>query len=301
MKAVLVILVLIAAALVANTLIVDSRTRPAMARSGGRIIETPVVAANVAEARTGPAIVMIHGFGAAIDWWDEIAPALAMDHRVIRIDLIGHGGTAAPASGYTIPRQAELVAAMLDRLGIDRVTVIGHSMGGEVATALAERNPARIAAMILIDSPPTAGATFTIMTDAVMTPVIGEVLSHFETDDTIRRGLAQGFASGFPVPEKFVADLKQLTYTAFRSAHEDSIAYRTSKPSNQRLAALTPVPPLLALTGTEDAIVPPEHAKYFSEVPGAKIVLIEGSGHSPMVEKPAKTLELIRGFLREHA
>jgi pimeloyl-ACP methyl ester carboxylesterase len=300
MKAVLVILVLIAAALAANTLIVDSRTRPAMARSGGRIIETPVVAANVAEAGTGPAIVMIHGFGAAIDWWDEIAPALATDHRVIRTDLIGHGGTAAPAFGYTITRQAELVAAALDRLGIDRVTVIGHSMGGEVATALAERNPARIAAMILIDSPPTAGTTFTIMTDAVMTPVIGEVLSHFETDDVIRRGLAQGFAAGFPVPEKFVADLKQLTYTAFRSAHEDSIAYRTAKPTNERLAALMPVPPLLALTGTEDAIVPPEHAKYFSEVPGAKIVMIEGSGHSPMVEKPAKTLELIRDFLREH-
>ena len=88
----------------------------------------------------------------------RIAPALATDHRVIRVDLIGHGGTAAPAAGYTIPRQAELVAAVLDRLGVDRVTVIGHSMGGEVATALAERNPARIAAMILIDSPPTAPA-----------------------------------------------------------------------------------------------------------------------------------------------
>jgi pimeloyl-ACP methyl ester carboxylesterase len=201
MKVVLVILALIAAALAANTLVVDSRTRPATARSGGRIVETPVVAANVAEAGAGPAIVMIHGFGAAIDWWDEIAPALATDHRVIRIDLIGHGGTAAPASGYTIPRQAELVAAVLDRLGVDRVTVIGHSMGGEVATALAERNPARIAAMILIDSPPTAGTTFTIMTDAAMTPVIGEALSHFETDEAIRRGLAQGFAPGFPVPE----------------------------------------------------------------------------------------------------
>jgi pimeloyl-ACP methyl ester carboxylesterase len=299
MKVALVVLALIAAALVANTLIVDSRTRPAMARSGGRIVETAVVAANVAEAGTGPAIVMIHGFGAAIDWWDEIAPALATDHRVIRIDLIGHGGTAAPASGYTIPRQAELVAAVLDRLGVERVTVIGHSMGGEVATALAEKNPARIAAMILIDSPPTAGTTFTVMTDAAITPVLGELLSHFETDDAIRRGLAQGFAPGFPVPEKFVADLKQLTYTAFRNAHEDSIAYRTEKPTNERLAALTPVPPLLALTGTEDAIVPPEHAKYFAQVPGAKIVMIEGSGHSPMVEKPARTLELIKNFLRE--
>jgi pimeloyl-ACP methyl ester carboxylesterase len=215
MKAALIVIALIAAALAANTLIVDSRTRPTVTRSGGRIVETPVVAANVAEAGTGPAIVMIHGFGAAIDWWDEIAPALAMDHRVIRIDLIGHGGTAAPASGYTIPRQA--VAAVLDRLGVDRVTVIGHSMGGEVATALAERNPERIAAMILIDSPPTAGTTFTIMTDAAMTPVLGELLSHFETE----------------------------------------------------------------------------------QVPGAKIVMIEGSGHSPMVEKPAKTLELIRDFLRQ--
>jgi pimeloyl-ACP methyl ester carboxylesterase len=299
MKVALVVLALIAAALVANTLIVDSRTRSAMARGEGRIVETPVVAANVAEAGTGPAIVLIHGFGAAIDWWDEIAPALATDHRVIRIDLIGHGGTAAPASGYTIPQQAELVAAVLDRLGIDRVTVIGHSMGGEVATALAEKTPARIAAMILIDSPPTAGTTFTVMTDAAMTPVLGELLSHFETDEAIRRGLAQGFAPGFPVPETFVADLKQLTYTAFRSAHEDSIAYRTEKPTNERLAALTPVPPLLALTGTEDAIVPPEHAKYFAQVPGAKIVMIEGSGHSPMVEKPARTLELIKSFLRE--
>jgi pimeloyl-ACP methyl ester carboxylesterase len=299
MKAALIILALGAAALVANTLIVDSRTRPAMARSGGRIIETPAVAANVAEAGSGPAIVMIHGFGAAIDWWDEIAPALAMDHRVIRIDLIGHGGTAAPAAGYTIPRQAELVAAVLDRLAVDRVTVIGHSMGGEVATALAERNPARIAAVILIDSPPTAGTTFTIMTDAAMTPVLGELLSHFETDETIRHGLAQGFAPGFPVPERFVADLKQLTYTAFRSAHEDSIAYRTAKPTNERLASLNPVPPLLALTGSRDAIVPPEHEKYFAQVPGAKIAMIDGSGHSPMVEKPAETLALIRSFLRQ--
>ena len=299
MKATLVVLALVAAALAANTFLVDSRTRPAAPRSGGRIIETPVVAANVAEAGTGPAIVMIHGFGAAIDWWDEIAPALAADHRVIRVDLIGHGGTAAPASGYAIPRQAELVAAVLDRLGIERVAVIGHSMGGEVATALAETSPARSAALILIDSPPTAATTFTILTDAAMTPVLGELLSHFATDDTIRRGLAQGFAPGFPVPEKFVADLEQLTYIAFRSAHKDSIAYRTAKPTHERLAALMPVPPLLALFGTMDAIVPPEQAKYFAQVPDAKVVMIEGSGHSPMVEKPAETLELIRGFLRD--
>lgn len=286
-----------AVALAVNTYLVDAQTRQAAARDGGAVIDTPVVPANVRVQGSGPAIVLIHGFGAAIDWWDEIAPALAADHRVIRIDLIGHGGTAAPASGYSIERQGALVAAVLDRLGVDRVTVIGHSMGGEVATAFAGIRPARIARMILIDAPATAGTTFTILTDAYLTPVVGQLLSHFQTDEGLRRGLAQGFAPGFAVPEKFVADVRRLTYTAFRTAHDDSIAYRTAKPPYERIAALQPVPPLLALSGSLDAIVPPEHTKFYEHVPGAKIAIIEGAGHSPMVERPAKTLELIRGFL----
>jgi pimeloyl-ACP methyl ester carboxylesterase len=213
------------------------------------------------------------------------------------VDLIGHGGTEAPNSGYSIERQAALVSAILDQLGVDRVTVIGHSMGGEVATMLAEIKPERIERMILIDSPATAGGSFTIMADAYFIPLLGELLSHFTSDQVIRRGLAQGFAPGFPVAEKFVADLKQLTYIAFRTAHQESIAYRKTKPPYERIAALKPVPPLLAIFGARDAIVTPEHAKFFAQVPGAKVAMIEGAGHSPMVESPAKTLELIRGFL----
>jgi pimeloyl-ACP methyl ester carboxylesterase len=291
------ILVACVVAIFANEYWVDSRTRPADARSGGQIIDTDVVPANVRVEGSGPAIVLLHGFGAAIDWWDEIAPDLARDHRVIRVDLIGHGGTDAPRSGYSIERQAALVSAILDNLGADRVTVIGHSMGGEVATALAEIKPERIEGIILIDSPATAGGNFTIMADAYFDPVLGELLSHFTSDQAIRRGLAQGFAPGFPVPERFVADLKQLTYNAFRTAHEESIAYRKSKPPYERIGALKPVPPFLAIFGARDAIVPPGHAKLFARVPGAKVAMIEGAGHSPMVESPAKTLELIRGFL----
>jgi pimeloyl-ACP methyl ester carboxylesterase len=288
-------------ALALNTVWVDSRTRGAVPRDGGRIIDTTVVPANVKAEGTGPAIVLIHGFGAAIDWWDDIASELATDHRVIRVDLIGHGGTAAPSSGYAIERQAALVAAILDKFGVDRSTVIGHSMGGEVATALAELNPQRIERLISIDSPAVAGATFTILTDAYFTRVIGEFLSHFRTDRVVRRGLAQGFATGFAVPEKFVADLRQLTYTAFREAHDASVAYRRLKAPYERLAALKPVPPVLAVTGALDAIVPPEHLKFYERVPGSEVAIIEGAGHSPMVEKPAKTLQLIRQFMQSRS
>ena len=286
------------AALEGNMIWVDSRTRPASPRDGGEIIDTDIERANVTVDGDGPPILLLHGFGAAINWWDDIAPALASHHRVIRLDLIGHGGTAAPTRGYSIPRQAQLAAAALDRLDIGHVTVIGHSMGGEVAIGLAELQSARIDRMILIDSPPTADTSFTIMTKIYLMPIIGEMLSHFQSDAAIRRGLSQGFAPNFIIPEKFVADLRQLTYCAFRKAHNESIAYRTSRPPYDRLAALKPSPPLLVIFGSLDAIVPPEHANLFERVPGVKIAMIEGAGHSPMVEAPAKTLKLIEDFLK---
>ena len=297
MKKVVVALALCAIALAANAVWVALVTRPAAPRDGGAIFDTAVVPANVRIEGSGPTILLLHGFGAAIDWWDDIAPALAADHRVVRLDLIGHGGTEAPRTGYMIVRQAELAAAILDKLGVERVTVIAHSMGGEVATALADMKPERIERMILIDSPPTAGTTFTMLTEAYLAPGLGELLSHFRSDAAIRRGLAQGFAPNFPVPERFVADLKQLTYEAFRTAHDESVAFRKAKAPYERLAALATVPPLLAIFGAQDAIVPPDHAKLWAKVPGARVEMIEGSGHSPMVEAPAKTLALIRGFL----
>lgn len=295
--AIVAVITAIAVALAANTFAVSSATRAAVARSGGTIMETGVVPANVKVEGEGPPIVLIHGFGAALDWWDEIAPALAADHRVIRLDLIGHGGTEAPASGYTIERQAKLVASVLDKLGVSRVIVIGHSMGGEVATALAEANPSRIERLVLIDSPPKAETTFNLGTRLALMPVVGELLSRFTTDDTIRKMLGQGFAPGFPVPEKFVADFKQLTYTAFRTGHIGNIAYETEKPTVERLAALEPVPPLLVIFGSRDALISPESAKLYERVPGAKVAILDGPGHSPIVEAPEKTLALIKDFL----
>jgi pimeloyl-ACP methyl ester carboxylesterase len=292
------LVVVIIAVLAANTIWVDSRTRPASPRDGGMIIDTGVEPANVKVEGKGPAILLLHGFGAAINWWDNIAPALAAHHRVIRVDLIGHGGTAAPAVGYGITRQAQLAAALLDKLDVGHVTVIGHSMGGEVAVALAESNPERIDHMILIDSPPTADTTFTLMTKIYLMPVVGEMLCHFKSDEAIRRGLAQGFAPSFLIPERFVTDLRQLTYRAFRTAHDESIAYRTARPPYQRLAGINPTLPVLAIFGSLDAIVPSENANLFERVPGAKVAMIEGVGHSPMVEAPTETLKLIEDFLK---
>jgi len=294
---IIVILATVAVALLVNAMLVGAKTRPAMARSGGQLMETGVVTANVRVEGAGPPIVLIHGFGAALDWWDAIAPELARDHRVIRLDLIGHGGTEAPASGYSIERQAALAKAVLDKLGVGRLAVVGHSMGGEVATAFTALDPARVEHLVLIDSPPKPETTFDLMTRLGLTPIIGQALWRLRTGTMLRQALAQGFAPGFPVPEKFVADLWQLTYTVFHNAHDDSLAYVTAEGTPERLAVLHPVPPLLVIFGTRDQLISPTSAKLFESVPGASVVMVDGAGHSPMVEAPERTLALIRDFL----
>jgi pimeloyl-ACP methyl ester carboxylesterase len=292
-----VVVLTMAAVLAVNAMLVDLKTRPAMARSGGSLMETDVVTANVRVEGEGPPVVLIHGFGAALDWWDAIAPELARDHRFIRLDLIGHGGTEAPGSGYSIARQAALVKAVLDKLGVARPVVVGHSMGGEVATAFAAANSAQVERVVLIDTPPKPEIRFDLKTRLGLMKIIGQGLWRLRTDRILRQSLAQGFAPGFPVPEKFVADLWQLTYTVFHNAHGDSIAYVTEMGTPERLAAIEPVPPLLVIFGTEDALIAPSSAKLYETVPGAKIVMIGGAGHSPMVEKPEETLALLKDFI----
>jgi pimeloyl-ACP methyl ester carboxylesterase len=136
-----------------------------------------------------------------------------------------------------------------------------------------------------------------LRTRLALTPLIGQGLWRLRTNAVLRQTLTQGFAPGFPVPEKFVADLWQLTYTAFTHAHNDSIAYITEKGSPARLSELDLVPPLLVIFGTRDALISPESATLFETVPGAKLVMIDGAGHSPMVEKPAETLAHIEEFI----
>ncbi len=171
-------------------------------------------------------IVMIHVFSEAIDWWDEIAPTLAKDHRVVRIDLTGHGGTEAPESGYTMEQQAAMVVAMLDKLGIDRFTLIAHSMGGIVSTAFIQAHPRQSRAPGVDRHAAEGRDHLQSWYAASAHPVIGELLMRLNTNSSIRKQMEEVFTPASPVPEQFVEDFRQVTYIAFRDSHDDNVIFQ---------------------------------------------------------------------------
>ena len=101
---------------------------------------------------TGPAVVLLHGFLEDLTMWDELEPELTAKNRVIRIDLLGHGRTENQGEIHSMEDQAEMIKAVLEQLHIDRYAVIGHSMGGYIALALAEMHPDDLLGLCLMNS-----------------------------------------------------------------------------------------------------------------------------------------------------
>jgi pimeloyl-ACP methyl ester carboxylesterase len=284
-----------------NALSVDHETKGAgVTEPGGKIVDLSGGDLEVVEQGPSAAepIVLIHCFTCAINYWDGMIPLLAKHHRVIAVDLLGHGGSEKPASGYSVPNQADLVAQALGKLGVSNAEVVGHSLGGPVTIALAERSPQLVNRMVLIDSiPDDSYGNVGFIGELPFKPVIGEALWRIKPDFSIRNGLKVAFAPGFPVPDAFVADVKRLTYSAYTGSHEAFDEYTGEEPLSARAAALGK--PLLAIMGAEEQIAndPREAlAAYRQAVPSAETKLIAGAGHSPNVEKPAQTAALVLGF-----
>ncbi len=292
--------------LIVNALFVDGETKSAAVTvPGGRLLDLPAGETQVVERgpRDGSPIVLIHCFTCGIDWWDGMIPALSRRHRVIAVDLLGHDGAAKPSSGYAIPEQADLVAQALDRLGVRDAEVVGHSLGGPVTTALAERSPRLVDRMVLIDSiPDSSYGSVGLIGELPFKPVIGQFLWRIKPDFTIKDGLAVAFAPGFDVPDAFVDDVKRMTYGSYSGSHDAFDTYTGEGPLSERAAAINK--PTLAIMGAEEQIAdnPREAlAAYRQSDPLAQTRLIAGAGHSPNVEKPAATARLVLAFANQPA
>jgi pimeloyl-ACP methyl ester carboxylesterase len=253
--------------------------------------------------RDAPALALVHGLAASARWWDAITPELARGHRVIRIDLLGHGGSAKPNSpGYELTAHAARLGEVLDRLGVARVVGVGHSTGGLVVTALAEQRPELVGALVLIDTGPRLDAFVSNGSAGrlLLTPGVRSLIWRLRTEGLLRKALSTGFSRpGYEVPQGIVDDVRGMTVHGFTATTQGAEEYLGQRPMPARLTALGK--PLLVLFGAEDRRWEPSSAADYKAVPGARVEMMPGLGHSPMLEDPARTAAALRPFLELHA
>jgi pimeloyl-ACP methyl ester carboxylesterase len=286
-------------ALALNTWIVERATEPAKADIG-QILDLPGGDIQVREdgPRDAPPVVLIHGYSASMRWWDQVTPALARRLHVIRIDLLGHGGSEKPRDGYSMEDQADIVAQAMERVGVARAPIVGHSMGGIVATAFAERHRDMVSRLMMIGTSPDAvDLEGGLLAEAASWPVVGHANDTLVSDRIVRYVVEQGFAPAFDPPAELTHDIfGRTTFTAFRESAKELSDYWDERRLDERLAP-TGVPVTVILGERE------RHTRrsvgLYNAVPKTRTVVMQGLDHTPQVESPERTAPLIEAFALE--
>lgn len=251
-----------------------------------------------------PAVVLIHGTVVSAVCWEPVIPALAAGFRVIAVDLLGCGrstgvtrATGATGADLDVPAQARRVGELLDLLGAARVTAVGHSSGCLVATSLAEQRPDIVGALALIDMGPDLDAEYpeNFVAGLIFTPVVGALLWRLRSESAVRTASRSGFTRPVEIPDVLVEHVMRVTRRDFVDMTRGSVAYLKERGLTDRIAPLCL--PLLVVFGAEDRRWRASSAEAYRAVPGARIELLPGVGHTPMMEDPDKTARLLLGFL----
>ena len=208
---------------------------------------------------TGPPLILLHGLAGSARWWSRNIPELSRSFRVIAIDLPGFGASPR-AHRLELDGIVDQLAGTMDALGLDRASVIGHSMGGLIAGGLAADRPERVERLVLVD------AAFLSLDWASVRPMTGPARTLRRTAPSLLPVLvADGMRSG----------PRRLTDASIQLLRAD---WRAKLPNIEA--------PTLVIWGEHDRICPLAIGqKIVATIAGARLVVIEGAAHNPMWER----------------
>lgn len=253
----------------------------------------------------GPPILLIHGFGASTYTWQKIIPDLALDHRVIAVDLKGFGRSDKPFDDhYSAFDQAKLLTQFIKQKNLHNLTIVGHSFGGGVALALAlEANSqlkGRLSRLVLMDTvayPQKVPIFFKLLAVPLVSQLgVRMVPPTLQAAEALRIAyynpskITQQAIDAYAEPLRSAAGKHAIIYTAREIVPPDLNEIAARYPSIKL--------PTLIMWCDHDYIVPMRIGLHLKRaIPNASFRLVHSCGHIPQEEEPAETLQILQTFL----
>jgi pimeloyl-ACP methyl ester carboxylesterase len=286
------------------------RFRPGVRREGAFSVRYATVhgyrRAYVA-AGSGPALLLIHGIGDSSDTWRPVVEQLAEHHTVIAPDLLGHGRSEKPRADYTIAGFANGMRDLLTILEVERVTVVGHSLGGGVAAQFAYQFPERCERLVLVGSGGIGRTVSPLLRLAAvpgieaLMPFLG--LPPFRVASRIGAGLLRLLDAPLGRDaEEILAVFDALPDTEARRAIlrtlRSGVDWQGQVITMLDRAYLAEGVPTLIVWGRHDAIIPLGHGRLaHAAIPGSILEIFDEAGHFPHHTDPARFVRLVHDFV----
>ena len=255
----------------------------------------------------GPPVVLIHGVTGTCDQWAPVLDLLSERHRVVAPDLLGHGESAKPRGDYSLGAYASGIRDLVVGLGHERVTVVGHSLGGGIAMQFAYQFPERCERLVLVSSGGLGQEVHPILRAATLPG--SELVLPFIAGNRVRAvGAAVagalgkvGLHAGPDIAEMVRgygslsdADTRRAFIHTLRSVI-DPMGQRVNATDRLYLAADMPA---LVVWGRRDPVIPVSHAGAAERgMPGSQLEIFERSGHFPQLDDPLRFSRLLTEFI----
>jgi len=251
--------------------------------------------------RNGPVLVLLHGYGASLLAWEPWVRSLSGDYRVITLDLPGHGLTRADR-GYAGGRAGfgEVVDQVTRRLGVERFTLVGNSMGGGVAWGYAVDHPDKIEGLVLVDAAgwPSTGGNKALIFKFLRQPLGRALLSNIDTRPMIRQSLLVAYLDPKLVTPELIDRYTELSRAPGHRAILRGLQTGPGPVATPEVLSRIKAPTLV-MFGEEDRLIPVAYARRFADtIPGASLIIYPHIGHVPMEEIPDRSAADLRAWLK---
>ncbi|MBB6672568.1 alpha/beta fold hydrolase [Cohnella nanjingensis] len=245
------------------------------------------------EEGQGTPVLLLHGYCGSSAYWEEVWPLLVPHARLVAPDARGHGGTSATEGAYAMEQQAEDAVQLMDALGLRQAYVLGHSMGGYAALALAERYPERLLGFGLLHSTSYPDNETGKENREKVARRVAEEGVEGHVADLIPKLFAPAHLN--TMPEK-VERAKRIGYETSPLGAIGGALGMKDRPDRKVVLEKTALPVLL-LAGESDGVIAPEK-RFPVDRPNVTGTLLSGSGHMGMLEAPEAFAEAVLAYLQ---